>query len=273
METCKTDGAIMTLPFYSYHTGMFLRDDIYEDPTEQANFMEEYGYELAPPVNNEELTDQAEFFTRSAGEELKGVPLEKDMNGMTMQASAYQANDEFSTYLWGNGGDYVDVIKDDSGAVTEYVVTKENTDLMVQTMKEYVGRVEYASPGVLTANFDFVIAAVSQGDTPIVGMMYGNCFAWAVDELNQNVVPNDPDARLGIYSPIGKGPYTGAWSFGVAAASDNQEAAYWLVRYLSSLEAQTAVMKEAGQLATRSDVLDRPYVVYRRKPVSVGNVG
>jgi len=258
MATCRTDGATMTLPFYTYHCGMFLRDDVYEDPTEQANFLEEYGYELAPPVDNEQMTDQAEFFDRKAGEELKGVPLEKDMNGITMQASAFQANDEFSTYLWGNGGDYCEVVKDDSGAVTEYIITKEYTDLMVQTMEEYVGRVQYASPGVLTANFDFVVAAVSQGDSPIVGMMYSNCFAWAVDELNKNVVPNDPDARLGIYPTIGEGPYTGAWSYGVAAASDNQEAAYWLVRYLGSLETQTSVMKDAGQLATRSDVLADP---------------
>ena len=55
---------------------------------------------------------------------------------------------------------------------------------------------------------------------------------------------------------IGKKPYTGAWSFGVAKAAKNPEAAYWLIRWLSSKEAQTVVMKDAGQLSTRMDVVE-----------------
>ena len=189
---------------------------------------------------------------------LKGKVLDKDIYGMAMQAGAYQANDEFSTYLWGNGGDYVQVNKVASGKVTDFVITKKNTEIMIQTMKEYVERVKLASPGVVTANFDFVVASLGEGNSIITGMMYSNCFAWDCDILSKSVATMDPDAKFGIYPTLGNRGYTGAWSFGVAKAAKNPEAAYWLVRWLSSFEAQTVVMKEAGQLSTRMDVINDP---------------
>jgi multiple sugar transport system substrate-binding protein len=259
LSTAKTDGALMVVPFYTYQTGMFIRQDVFDDATEQANFKAKYGYDLKPATTPQQLLDQATFFTRKKGEMLKGKALEKDVYGMAMQASAYQANDEFSTYLWGNGGDYVDVKKDDTGKVIEFDITKKNNDIMVQTMKEYVARVKTSSPGVLTANFDFVVASLANGDSLITGMMYSNCFAWNADELKKGAGKTDPDAKLGEYAPIGGKGYTGAWSFGVAKASKNQEAAYWMLRYLSSQEAQTVVMKDAGQVSTRLDVIEDPY--------------
>ncbi len=69
---------------------------------------------------------------------------------------------------------------------------------------------------------------------------------------------NVPDGRLGIYPTIGNQPYTGAWSVGVAKASNNPEASYWFVRYLASFELQMVVMKEGGQLSTRMDVINDP---------------
>ncbi|MCX6347289.1 MAG: extracellular solute-binding protein, partial [Actinobacteria bacterium] len=217
LATAKTDGKLMVVPFYTYQTGMFLRQDVFDDPTEQANFKTKYGYDLKPATTTQQLLDQEGFFTRKKGDMLKGKPLAKDLYGMAMQASAYQANDEFSTYLWGNGGDYVDVIKDASGKVTEFDITKKNNDLMVQTMKEYVARVKLASPGVLTANFDFVVSSLGEGDSIITGMMYSNCFAWDADILSKSdTAKADPAAKLGIYPTIGQKGYTGAWSFGVA---------------------------------------------------------
>ena len=139
------------------------------------------------------MTDQAEFFDKKQAKSLKRYIRKRYEWVLTMQATGlFRPTTEFSLPSGVMAENYCEVVKDDSGAVTEYIITKEYTDLMVQTMEEYVGRVQYASPGVLTANFDFVVAAVSQGDSPIVGMMYSNCFAWAVDELNKNVVPNDP---------------------------------------------------------------------------------
>ena len=249
-------GKQMVLPFYTYHMGMFIRQDVFEDPTEQAAFEGEYGYELKAATTYEELRDQAEFFTRKEGDTLKGETLEHDINGVAMQAGAYQINDEFSCYLWGKGSDYVTVVRDDAGNVKEFVVTKENKEKMKETMEEYINLVSFGSPGCLTANYDFVVVDQGEGRAMIQTTMFSNCFAWTAGMLEENV--DDPDAKLGIAPTIGGKPYTGAWSFGVVKATDNPEAAYWLVRYLSSYECQEAVMKEGGQLTTRMDVLSDP---------------
>ena len=108
-------GKQIVLPGYTYHVGMFLRQDVFDDPTEQANFKAKYGYDLKPATTYKELRDQAEFFTRSKGATLKGKPLDHDLYGVSMQAGAYQDNDEFSSYLWGKGADYVSVVRDEAG--------------------------------------------------------------------------------------------------------------------------------------------------------------
>ena len=257
--TCgQANGKQMVLPFYTYHMGMFIRQDVFDDPTEQAAFKAKYGYELKPATNFKELRDQGEFFTRKKGDTLKGKTLDQDLYGLAMQAGAYQDNDEYSCYLWGQGFDYVKVNRDASGNVTNYTIPKDYKDGMVKTMENYIALTKFASPGCLTANFDFVVTEQGEGRAIIQNTMFSNCFAWTASILKEKVVPKDPDAKLGIYPTIGNKPYTGAWSFGVTKASKNPEAAYWLVRYLSSYECQEAVMKEGGQLTTRMDVLSNP---------------
>lgn len=246
------------VPFYTYHMGMFIRQDVFDDPTEQADFKVKYGYALKAATNYVELRDQAEFFTRKKGEMLKGKTLEHDIYGVSMMAGAYQINDEFTSYLWGKNQDYVTVVRDDSGKVTEYVITKADQDALLQTMKEYVELLRFASPGCLTANFDFVVADQGQGRAMIQPTMFSNCFAWTNSILQESVVPNDPDARLGIYPTLGNKPFTGAWGFAVTKAAKNPEAAYWFMRYIGSYECQEVVMKEGGQLTTRMDVLTDP---------------
>jgi multiple sugar transport system substrate-binding protein len=189
---------------------------------------------------------------------LKGKTLEHDIYGVSMMAGAYQINDEFTSYLWGKNQDYVTVVRDDSGKVTEYVITKADQDALLQTMKEYVELLRFASPGCLTANFDFVVADQGQGRAMIQPTMFSNCFAWTNSILQESVVPNDPDARLGIYPTLGNKPFTGAWGFAVTKAAKNPEAAYWFMRYIGSYECQEVVMKEGGQLTTRMDVLTDP---------------
>jgi multiple sugar transport system substrate-binding protein len=246
------------VPFYTYHMGMFIRQDVFDDATEQADFKAKYGYDLKAATNFKELRDQAEFFTRKKGALLKGKPLENDLYGVSMMAGAYQINDEFSCYLWGKGQDYATVKKDASGKITEYVITKADQAAQLQAMKEYVELLKFASPGCLTANFDFVVADQGEGRAIIQPTMFSNCFAWTASILEESVVPKDPDAKLGIYPTLGNKPFSGAWGFAVTKATKNPEAAYWFLRYLGSYECQEVVMKEGGQLTTRMDVLADP---------------
>ena len=247
-------GDQMVLPFYTYHMGMFIRQDVFDDPTEQAAFKEKYGYDLKAATTDKELYDQGEFFTRKKGETLKGKPLDHDIYGLAMQAGAYQINDEVSCRIWGKGADYVTVVRDADGKLKEFVITQKNVDALKETLTEYKNELQWSSPGCLTANFDFVVAQQGEGRAIIQPHQFSNCFAWTADILGKHI----SGGKLGIYPTVGGQPYTGAWSVGVSKASKNPEAAYWLIRYLASLECQKAVMKEGGQLSTRMDVLEDP---------------
>ena len=252
----QAQGKQMVLPFYTYHMSMFVRQDIFDDPTEQAAFKAKYGYDLKAATNFKELRDQGEFFTRKKGDMLKGKPLTQDLYGLAMQAGAYQDNDEFSCYLWGKGADYVKVVKNADGSLKEYVIDQATKDAIKQTMEEYIALTKFGSPGCLTANFDFVVTEQGEGRAVIQNTMFSNCFAWTAGIIKEKVA--DPDAKIGVYPTLGGKPYTGAWSFGVVKASKNPEGAYWLARYLASFECSEAVMKEGGQLSTRMDVLSDP---------------
>ena len=156
-------GDQMVLPFYTYHMGMFIRQDIYDDATEQKNFKAKYGYDLKAATTEKELHDQAAFFTRKKGELLKGQPLEHELYGVALQAGAYQINDEISCRLWGRGSDYATVVRDASGKIKEFVITKQNKQALRDTLAAYKKELQWASPGCLTANFDFVVAQQGQG--------------------------------------------------------------------------------------------------------------
>ena len=247
-------GDQMVLPFYTYHMSMFIRQDVFDDPSEKENFKTKFGYELKPATSAKELNDQGKFFTRKKGEMLKGKPLDHDIYGLAIMAGAYQINDEISCRMWGKGADYATVVRDSSGKLKEFVITKKDKAALKETFKEYKEDLKWSSPGCLTANFDFVVAQQGEGRAIIQPHQFSNCFAWTASIVKKKV----PDGKLGVYPTVGNQPYTGAWSVGVAKASKNPEAAYWMVRYLASKECHEAVMKEGGQLSTRVDVLSDP---------------
>lgn len=247
-------GKQVNLPFYTYHVGTFLRQDVYDDPTEQANFKAKYGYELKPPTTYEELYDQAEFFTRKKGDTLKGEVLEHDLYGVALMAGAYQINDEITSLLWGKGGDYATVVRNPDGSLKEFVITKEDKEKLRESMEQYKSLLQFAPPGCLTANLDFTCAQQGEGNAIIQPHQFISLFTWTAELLEENV----PDSQLAVYPSIGEQPYTGAWSVGVSRDSSNPEAAYWLVRYIASYDTQWVLMKEGGQFSCRTDVLSDP---------------
>ncbi|MGQ9474313.1 MAG: ABC transporter substrate-binding protein, partial [Candidatus Caldatribacteriaceae bacterium] len=156
-------GEQKVLPFYTYHMGMFIRQDVYDDPTEQANFKAKYGYDLKPPTTEKELYDQAEFFTRKKGDLLKGQPLEHELYGVAMMSGAYQINDEISCRIWGKGGDYATVVRNEDGSLKEFVITQKDKEILKEALTEYKNLLKFAPAGSLTANFDFACAQQGEG--------------------------------------------------------------------------------------------------------------
>ena len=50
-------------------------------------------------------------------------------------------------------------------------------------------------------------------------------------------------------------PYTGAFHFAPSRESKNPEAAYWLLRYITSYGAQKGMLEDGGWASVRTDVL------------------
>jgi len=247
-------GDQMVLPFYTFDMCMWIRQDVYDDPTEKENYQKKFGSELKAPTTVDELHKQAAFFTRKKGELLKGKPLDHDLYGLSMQAGAFQDNDETSARIWGMGQDWVTVVRDSSGKIKQFVITKADKQALKEALTEYKMDLQWDSPGALTANFDFVVAQMGNGNAIICPTIWANCTVWANGILQEKV----PGGKIGIYPTVGGHPYTGAWSYGVSKATKNPEAAYWLCRWIASNRCSTIIFKEAGMVPARIDVLEDP---------------
>ncbi len=256
LVTGQAYGEQYVLPFYTFDMAMWVRQDVFDDATEKANFKKRFGYDLAPAKEWKELMNQGQFFTRKKGEMLKGKPLDHDIYGLSMQAGAYQDNDETSARLWGRNADWVTVVRDKSGKITNYVITKYDKQALKDSLLEYKTALQWDSPGALTANFDFVVAQIGNGNAIIAPTMWANCTVWADGILKEKV----PGGKLGIYSTPGGQGYTGAWSFGVSKVTKNPEAAYWLLRWMTSYDCANIIFKDAGMVPARMDVLSDPSI-------------
>jgi ABC-type glycerol-3-phosphate transport system substrate-binding protein len=89
VEDAQIDGTYVGMPAWANTEVLFYRQDLFDDPDEQAAFEEEYGYPLAPPTDWEEFTDVARFFTRDGlyGTDVKGA-VETEWLAHVLQAGA-----------------------------------------------------------------------------------------------------------------------------------------------------------------------------------------
>jgi len=230
-----------------------LRQDVYDDATEQANFKTEYGYDLVPPTTYDELYDHAAFFTRKKGELLKGVPLEWDLYGEAIMGRV-EINDETSGEIYARGGHWMDIERDAEGNAIGFVVTKENKKVITEALSSLKMQLDnWCSPGCLTGWWDYTIPQFIQGRHIIMPHGYMDFWGW-IDDI-YDVIP-DADVR-GYHSPGTGVAYPGNFYQAVPLASGNPEATYWLMRYLASEEAQRAMIEKA-MAGTRMDVLSDP---------------
>ena len=250
-------GEQYVLPFYTFDMGMWVRQDVFDDPTEKANFKKRFGYDLAPAQGMARADEPGTVLHTKEGRAPQGqAARSRHLMVLSMQAGAYQDNDETTARLWGRMADWVTVVRDKSGKVTKFVITKYDKQALKDCLYEYKTALQWDSPGALTANFDFVVAQIGNGNAIIAPTMWANCTVWADGILKEKV----PGAKIGLYSCPGGQGYTGAWSFGVSKVTKNPEAAYWLLRWMTSYDCGTTIFKEGGQVPARMDVLEDPSI-------------
>jgi multiple sugar transport system substrate-binding protein len=251
------DGRLKGIPYYTYDTFMFLRTDVLEHPTEKANFKAKYGYELAPPKKYKELYNLAEFFTRKKGDLLKGEPLKWNLYGVALMAGNYaHVQDELQGMVWGAEKRFMRPVRDSSGKIVKYSITKADADQLYFGLDFYHSLMKFASPGCENAYWDFVTMEFNEGRTICVPFLYVSLNQWATD-----VYKNIPGASMDLYPVVGEPRtglgYVGNFYQGVAKASKNPEAGFWLMRYLGSQEGQRE-FTESGWPGIRTDIYMDP---------------
>lgn len=64
VKEANVGGKYVGMPAWTNSEILYYRTDLFEDPTQKANFKAKYGYDLVPPTTWEQYTDIAQFFTQ-----------------------------------------------------------------------------------------------------------------------------------------------------------------------------------------------------------------
>lgn len=242
------NGRVMAIPFWTYQMGMIYRGDVFEHPQEKAEFKKKYGYELGPATTQQQLLDQAQFFTRKKGQLLKGEPLNEDIYGVALKAGRDDINDELSAIIWGMGADWASVNRDKDGKAKEFVITKKDQKAMKDAMVIYKELLPYASPACLTGTWNITLPQFVAGKAIILPYAFISQTSWA-NQAEDKI----PGAKVSLYPSVGGQGYCGCFAQAVPKASKNPEAAYWFVKYIGSFEVQKEIV-EGGLAGVRRDV-------------------
>lgn len=248
------EGVIYGWSYETYTMMMMYRDDVFNDPTEKTNFMKKYGYELAPATAWNQLLDQAEFFTRKKGQNLKGQALKNDLYGVGLMAGRFpHVQDEISSILWGMGGNWAKIVRDENGKALGFRISERDKAMLKAAFETYVELLKFAPPGSLNAFWDFVMAQFAAGNIIIAAAGYDSMYPW-MSGWGPDV---GPGARIGGAPTPGTQPYCGCFHFAVPKACKNPEGAYWLAKLLGSYDVHKAWIG-AGFIPTRRDVVEEP---------------
>lgn len=240
--TTSYKGKVWGLPYYTYTAGYFYRADLFEDATEKAAFQERYGYELGVPTTWEEHRDIAEFFTRKAGDSLKGETLTKDFYGVGLMAGRFQEiQDELAAFLWAWGGDFLT----DEGTIDVEIYTK--------ALKWYVEELlPFAPPAALTVTYDGVMNQMQDGQIAQTAGFFLDQWPNAVN--TENTVPG---AMMGNSEAPENKAYIGGFLLAVSSSSKHPNEAMDFVAYIGGIEAQRS-FAAAGGTTTRMSILTDP---------------
>lgn len=224
----RDDGALVGAPQYYNFPVLLYRKDLFEDPTEQANFKAEYGRDLAPPTTFDEFVDVATFFNR--GPDLYGTCL----GGVDWSVFL---DDTYFTY--GQGGNFGDL---DTGELT--LNTPEHINAM-----EYIDKLtSLSAPGWEAQSFFDCDNQMVAGQVAI----YQNwLYAW-------RTVGDQMDGNLGIAPPPGEQTHLGSMLATIPDAAPNPDAAGAFVSWMVSDQYQLEQTSETGNLPVLASQQDDP---------------
>lgn len=232
------DGYLWGLPRNVDFQVLAYRSDLFEDPEEQAAFKEEYGYELGPPRTFDEWLDAAEFFYRPP-----------DLYGVGIDAREFMANLNMNVFLHSYGGDWIDY------ETWEVTVNSEEGQ---KALMFYRDLAQLGPPGVPSYGWEELQLFACTGKA-------ATWLMWP----SQWVMYSDPDqcesAKFGVDVAMipsaapDKDPVVGGggYAWAIPKSSNNKEAAWELMKFLTSTETQFLEWELSGFLPVRKSAWNR----------------
>ena len=217
------DGVTYAVPYYNYALGLIVRQDVFDDR----------GLEI--PTTIEAYMDVATTLTGDG------------MFGAAMQPQrGYKIMEEWTNWLYANGGSLFDA----EGNVTI------NDAAAVTALEQYIATWEAAAPeNSLNWGFDEALRATSGGQAATM-LSYN----WMLPALN------DPDGMSGdlagnftLHEVPGGKAVLGLWSWAITANSEQKDAAWEFISWITSPEVakRRAIL---GGAPVRNSVLGDPDV-------------
>ncbi len=249
------DGDVHT---YTY------RIDLFEDEAEKTAFEEKYGYELAPPDTWQKYLDIAEFFQRPD-------------EGLWGTAEAYRRGGQQFWFFFSHAAAYTNH-PDHPGSMffdPETMDAQVNNPGWVRGLEEYIASSKLAPPNALNFSFGEVNAAVAGGQVA-QSIGWGDTGVIAADPKQSQVAGNVGSAVLpgstevwnykteqwDEFDEVVRSPFMafGGWQAAVPASSQNQEAAWDFIAYLTGPEisSQAAITGGTGVNPYRFAHVDNP---------------
>lgn len=221
---------IFGLPFHDGPECLIYRKDLFEDPSAQANFMEQYGFALQPPKTWAEFNCIATFFNRPA-ENLYGCVFANYPDGHNMVF-------DFCLQLWTRNGSLIN--KNQQIAIDNSIAADG-----LDAYRSMVNNQNMAHPN--SKDFDSVKAglAFANGEAAMAINWFG--FASMCEVIPQSKVkgkvdisalpssPNCSTATLNVY-----------WLYTIASGSKNKGLAYDFLRFATSPLADKLLTTEGG---------------------------
>jgi ABC-type glycerol-3-phosphate transport system substrate-binding protein len=242
----QVDGRFVGMPVWTNSEILFYRTDLFEDPTNQADFEAKYGYPLAAPTDWEQYRDVAEFFTRDTDGDGQVDLYGTDVKGAVETewlATVSQAGEEHM------------VLDAESGEVT--IADEEH----LEALDYYTSLLPYAPSGAAQLDWAGAQNLFYQGNLAMM-RFWGHAYRGTPDD---SVVKDSIGVAPMIAGPGGIGGVPGAWYLSVPAAGTKQDAAKEFVQFAyehNDLSADTSLGLVARKSAFESKSGEAGYENY-----------
>jgi multiple sugar transport system substrate-binding protein len=239
----RVGGTLYMLPFYNYSMAVIYRQDLLDDPDNQAAFKEKYGIDLKVPETWDEYWKQVAFFTRDENNDGNN-----DFFGTVIQGQRGDCiSMQWANYLYSQGGEYHDA---------DWNPHLDSAEA-IKAMEYYREAVEkFSPPGSEAYCFDEAFNVMAQGKAYSF-VTFNILYAGFEDPESSSVV-----GKVGI-TPNPGGGLNGGWGWAIPNSSPNKDAAWQFIKWVESPEVakERALM---GGAPTQTAIFTDPDVVAAR---------